>query len=160
MNPTFVEGIPWVDNVAYADVLEFDYSGTFLMYDAYTVTENAEGEDLSHWVIGLLKFWENGEYTSNTNPKIRRLISQLPDNVGVADPAFSKNSKDLIAFDYYIDLPMTVLNLLGQPLIQRTQSLMAGDNQFEVNLQSLPTGNYLVRILAGKTQGVVKVVKN
>lgn len=287
VNPTFVEGIPWIDNVEYADVLEFDYSGTTLMYDAYTVTENAEGEDLSHWEIGLLTFWEDGEYTSNTSPKIRKLVSQLPDNVGVADPAFSKNSPDLIAFDYYIDLPsggteyltyvgnvetgeyspvvsnglelgypcfttkddrvlfqdraliggnnlrvqnlipgtmtpqgnpanvvlghkwgtwlnnstrvltvgtnqadgsalafsvspnptsgfanvnistaqgaeaqLTVLNLLGQPLIQRTQSLMAGDNQFEVNLQSLPTGTYLIRILAGKTQGVVKVVKN
>lgn len=287
VNPTFVKDIPWVDNVEYADILEFDYSGTTLMYDAYTIIENAEGEDLSHWDIGLLKFWEDGQYTSNTAPKIRKLIGQLPDNVGVADPAFSKNSPDLIAFDYYIDLPgggteyltyaanietgeygpvvsnglelgypcfttkddkilfqdraliggnnlriqhlvqgtidpqgnpanvilghkwgtwlnnstrvltvgshqvdngtlsfsvapnptngfaninlwiedgteaqLTVSNLLGQTLIHRTQPLSAGDNQFEVNLQALPMGTYLVRILAGNTQGVVKVVRH
>ena len=40
------------------------YKRQTLMYDAYTIVENAEGEDLSHWDIGLLKFWEDGQYLS------------------------------------------------------------------------------------------------
>lgn len=105
VNPTFTQGTPWIDNVAWADVLEFDYSGQYLAYDALTVTESADGEDLSHWDIGLLKYRENGQYTSVDTPKIRKLITGLPDHVGVADPAFAKNSPNIIAFDYYVDLP-------------------------------------------------------
>lgn len=105
VNPTFVQGVPWVDNVAYADVLEFDYSGTQLIYDAYSVIENEQGEDISHWDIGLLEFWKDGQYASNDTPSIRKLVTNLPEHVGVADPAFAKNSPYLIAFDYYIERP-------------------------------------------------------
>ncbi len=59
-----------------------------------------------------------------------------------------------------MEAQLTVSNLLGQTLIHRTQPLSAGDNQFEVNLQALPMGTYLVGILAGNTQGVVKVVRH
>lgn len=286
VNPTNVQGVEWIDNVEYADVIEFDYSGTQLIYDAYSSVENADGEDISHWDIGMLNFWKDGQYAPNDTPSIRKLISGLPEHVGVADPAFSKNSANLIAFDYYIELEnggieyrtyaanietgdnspvvtngtelgypcftthddkilfqdksliggnnlrlqklapgsieplgnpgnvilahkwgtwlnngsrvltvgtqnvikgqltfsvspnptsgfaqitlsvenateaaLSVVNLFGQTLIQRSQSLSAGENQFEINLQTLPTGTYLVRISAGETQGVVKVVK-
>ena len=286
VNPTNVQGVEWVDNVAYADVIEFDYSGTHLIYDAFSILENAEGEDISNWDIGLLEFWKDGQYAPNDTPNIRKLISQLPERVGVADPAFSKNSPNLIAFDYYVQLPeggteyltyvadvetgdngpvvsnglelgypcfttkddkvlfqdksliggtnlrlqklapdtnapqgnpgniilghkwgtwlnngsrvlttgahtaqqkelalsvspnptggtaritldathaaeaqVIVSNLLGQSLQHRLVSLSAGENQVDLNLESLPTGTYFVRISAGNMQGGVKVVK-
>ncbi len=104
VNPTFTQATPWIDNVEYADVMEFDYSGQFLIYDAFTNLENADGEDISNWDIGLLKYWENGQFTAVDTPQIRKLITGLPEHVGVADPAFAKNNSNIIAFDYYIDL--------------------------------------------------------
>ncbi|GJM32511.1 MAG: hypothetical protein DHS20C18_15120 [Saprospiraceae bacterium] len=105
VNPTFVQGVEWIDNVQYADVLEFDYSGTQIIYDAYSEITNAEGEHVGHWDIGLLTFWEDGQYTDNTQPQIRKLIRGLGENAGVAQPTFSKNANHLIAYDYYIDQP-------------------------------------------------------
>lgn len=104
VNPTFTQATPWLDNVLYADVLEFDYSGHFLIYDAFTHIENGDGEDLSHWDIGMLKFWENGQFTSPEAPNIRKIITGLPDHVGVANPAFAKNKPHIITFDYYTEL--------------------------------------------------------
>lgn len=104
VNPTFTQATPWLDNVEYADVLEFDYSGHFLIYDAFTHIENGEGEDLSHWDIGMLKFWENGQFASPGTPNIRKIITGLPDHVGVANPAFAKNKPHVITFDYYTEL--------------------------------------------------------
>ncbi|MCF8244872.1 MAG: M4 family metallopeptidase [Saprospiraceae bacterium] len=104
VNPTFTQATPWIDNVEYADVLEFDYSGQYLIYDAFSNLENADGEDISNWDIGLLKYWDNGAFTSVDTPNIRKLITGLPEHVGVADPAFAKNNSNIIAFDYYIDL--------------------------------------------------------
>ncbi|MEO6759016.1 MAG: M4 family metallopeptidase, partial [Saprospiraceae bacterium] len=105
VNPTFSQNVPWIDNVDYADVLEFDYTGQYLVYDAYSFLENADGENVSQWDIGLLKYWADGAFTRVDTPNIRKLITGLPENVGVADPAFAKNSPNLIAFDYYTDLP-------------------------------------------------------
>jgi len=287
VNPTNVQGVEWVDNVDYADVIEFDYSSTHLIYDAFSSLENAEGEDISHWDIGLLEFWKDGQFAPNDTPNIRKLISQLPEHVGVADPAFSKNSPHLIAFDYYIQLPdggieyltyvanietgdngpvvsnglelgypcfttkddkilfqdksliggtnlriqhlapntispqgnpgniilahkwgtwlnngsrvltsgthdiaqnkldialfpnptsglssiqlsvpdmveaqYDVVNMFGQELVRQSVRLSAGENQFDLHLQALPTGTYFVRISAGRQHGIVKVVKN
>ncbi|MBK6995172.1 MAG: M4 family metallopeptidase [Lewinellaceae bacterium] len=123
VNPTNVQGVEWIDNVEYADVIEFDYSGTQLIYDAYSNIENADGDDISHWDIGLLKFWKDGEYTPNDAPEIRKLVSQLPEGVGVADPAFSKNSANLIAYDYYQDLPTG-----GTEYLTYVANIETGDN--------------------------------
>lgn len=105
VNPTFVQGVEWVDNVQYADVLEFDYSGTQLLYDAYSEITNSEGEHIGYWDIGQLTFWNDGQYTDNTQPQIRKLIQGLGDNAGVAEPTYSKNANHLIAYDYYVNVP-------------------------------------------------------
>jgi bacillolysin len=98
-NPTYSQDPTNTSEVRYADVLDFDYSGQYLMYDAFNELSNQQGDDISYWDIGFLKFWENGQFASSQNPFISKLFSGLPENVSVGDPTFAKNSPYIIAFD-------------------------------------------------------------
>ncbi|MBK9336694.1 MAG: M4 family metallopeptidase [Lewinellaceae bacterium] len=97
-NPTYTTG-QITGEVRFADVLEFDYSGEYLMYDAYNELNNGQGEDLSYWDIGFLQFWENDNFTGPT-PFISKLFSGLPPNSSVNNPTFAKNAPYVMAFDY------------------------------------------------------------
>lgn len=96
-NPTYTEGIATGD-VAYADALEWDFSGEFVMYDALSVIQN-NVDSLTYWDIGFLRAWNN---TANTfgDGYIDKLFTGLPENVSVGNPTFAKNSPYIIAFDY------------------------------------------------------------
>ena len=96
-NPTYTQG-QITGDVQYSDVLEFDYSGENLMYDAYNELPN--GQNLSYWDIGFLQFWENGKFATPADVHISKLFSGLPDNTSIGDPAFAKNSPYVIAFDF------------------------------------------------------------
>ncbi len=96
-NPTYTNG-QVTNNVNYADVLEFDYSGRYLMYDAENFLNNQSGQDITYWDISFLNFTNGTSWTSGTNI-ISKLFNGLPDNVSVGNPTFSKNSPHIIAFD-------------------------------------------------------------
>ncbi len=116
-NPTYTQGQITLD-VQYADVLEFDYSGKYLMYDAYTENVNSQNETIGYWDINFLKFWENG-YTDGVDD-ITKLFNGLPEKTSVGNPAFSKNSPYIIAFDV-IDGLNNQYNIFGA-------NLETGDN--------------------------------
>ena len=86
------------NNVLYADALEWDYSGEYLIYDAYNELTNEEGDDISYWDMGLLRVWDK---TANNwgDGEIFKIFSALPEGISVGDPSFSKNSPYIIAFD-------------------------------------------------------------
>lgn len=109
-NPTYSTG-QITGEVRYADVLEFDYSGEYLMYDAYNELDNGQGEDLSYWDIGFLQFWENNDFAGQ-DPFISKLFSGLPPNSSVNNPAFARNAPYVMAFDYFDGLDNTY-NILG-----------------------------------------------
>lgn len=281
-NPTYTEGQSTGD-VQYADVMEFDYSGDYLMYDAFNKLEDQSGQSIEYWDIGFLQFRENGQFTDGTNAFISKLFNGLPENTSIGNPAFAKNSPYIIAFDFideynqqndiyganvetgdynvivsnngglgwpsynrldnallyqgpdnasatnlyvrsvkankiegqgnetklisnrewgvwYADgqrslmvatneqaaaalqlqaspnpatdlvrvtftaasaapVQLSLTNLLGQTLQNRTVESAAGQNSFDLNLQGLPIGTYLVRIQTGATGALVKVVK-
>ncbi len=99
-NPTFTQGISTGD-VQYADVLEWDFTGEHVMYDAFNVISGQFGEDISYWDIGFVKVWNNS--TNNWNSpegNIEKLFSGLPENTSVGNPTFSKNSDFIVAFDF------------------------------------------------------------
>ncbi len=98
-NPTYSTG-QITGDVGYADVLEFDYSGKNLMYDAYNKLINSQGQDLSYWDIGFLEFWKNGQFAPANTAFISKLFTGIPENTSIGDPAFSKNSPYIIAFDF------------------------------------------------------------
>ena len=281
-NPTYSEDGTVTGEVAYTDVLEFDYSGDYIVYDAYNELNSSQGFDLSYWDIGFLQFRENGSFVSGGDPFISKLFSGLPDNTSVANPAFAKNSPYVLAFDFYDEysneydiygvnietgdynviknnigdfgwpqynrldnaiiyhaqpgtayniyrqgvnadkisgsgnastliqgyiwgvwygdgnrnlqvgtgavvsnlselrvspnpatdqvrlsfnaertgaVQISVVNLLGSMVQTRQTDMQTGENNFDLNLQSLPAGTYIVRLLSGSDVAAIKVVK-
>jgi len=281
-NPTYSQTPTITGEVRYADVLEFDYSGSYLMYDAFNELTSNNGQDLSYWDIGFLQFWENGAFVNTQTPFISKLFSGLPENTSVGDPSFAKNSPFVIAFDFFdsandvyeiygantetgdytrlvadngalgwptynrldnkilfesptatnvnlytqglkankiepqggigallnahqwgvwyaegdrslqvatqaptsglhgvqanpnptsgltqlnvqsdagVEAHIVVNNILGATVYQQTTQLVSGSNQLNIDLGALPTGAYVVRILAGKSAAALKIIR-
>lgn len=97
-NPTSTDIV--TNEVRYADAVEFDHSGEFIMYDAFNSIVSESGEDLSFWDVGFLKVWDNATNTFGDG-KIQKLFTNLPAGASIGNPVFSKNSPNIIAFDYY-----------------------------------------------------------
>jgi bacillolysin len=112
-NPTFTPGIV-TDNVLYADQLEWDYSGEYLIYDAYNELKNSNGENIDYWDMSLIRVWDKAANTWGDG-QIAKVFSSLPDGISVGNPCFAKNSPYVIAFDY-IDNNSGEMNVLAANL--------------------------------------------
>lgn len=99
-NPTTSQDNSYAGGVAFADAIEFDNTGEFLIYDAFNVLNSTTEEDINYWDIGFINVWDNNNNNFG-NGKIFKIFGSLPNNVSVGNPTFSKNSPDIIAFDYY-----------------------------------------------------------
>jgi len=97
-NPTYSDGVVTAGPV-YADALEFDYSGEFLVYDCFNRIDNVTGDDIEYWDVNFIHVWDNDakDFAAGT---IEKLFSSLPDGVSIGNPSFSKNSPMILAFDY------------------------------------------------------------
>lgn len=100
-NPTTANGLSTGD-VLYADALEFDITGEFLLYDAFNQIPSSFGEDIEYWDIGLLKVWDNStnNFANSTDPQISKIFNNLGEQVSVGNATFAKNSPYVIAFDH------------------------------------------------------------
>jgi hypothetical protein len=97
-NPTTGQGLA-TDDVRYADAMEFDYTGEWVMYDAFNRIEDTGGSNsIEYWDVGFLNVWsqDQGSYADGF---ISKLFSSLPAGTSVGNPVFSKNSPYIIAFD-------------------------------------------------------------
>ena len=55
---------------------------------------------------------------------------------------------------------ISVHNLLGETLMTRSVNILEGENQLDIDLQNLPSGNYVVRVAAENGAGAaLKLVK-
>lgn len=101
-NPTTSHENINAGGVLFADAIEFDHTGEYIMYDAYNVLNSNTTEDIYYWDIGFIKVWD---YKTNNfgNGTISKLYESLPDGVSIGNPVFSKNSPYIIAFDYYYE---------------------------------------------------------
>jgi Zn-dependent metalloprotease len=102
-NPTYTAG-QITGDVNFADVLEFDYSGEYLMYDASNDLDGVE-----YWDVGFVQYWENDQFTDGENAFITKLFTGLPEKVSIGNPTIAKNSPYIIAFDL-IDEVSTIRN--------------------------------------------------
>jgi bacillolysin len=98
-NPTYTEGVEG-SGVLYADALEFDYTGEFLVYDAFNSIKSGEGDNIEYWDVNFIQVWDN-EANTFGDGTIYKLFSSIPDGVSIGDPTFSKNSASILAFDYW-----------------------------------------------------------
>ena len=97
--PTFTQDTESSD-VQYADSFEWDPTGDYLIFDEYNAIKNTAGTDISYWDVGIIQTWDGskGQFGDGT---IRKLFNSLPDGVSIGNPSFAKNSKSVIAFDFY-----------------------------------------------------------
>ncbi|MFC5407750.1 M4 family metallopeptidase [Larkinella bovis] len=110
-NPTSAEGVK-TGEVEYADSFEWDHDGRFLVYDAYNKLKNSDGEDLDYWDVGFMNVWDTSA-KNFADGSILKLFSNLEDGESVGNPCFSKNSPNIIAFDYYHSIDESYQILAG-----------------------------------------------
>jgi len=85
----------------YADAIEFDHTGEYLIYDAYNVTGSTiGGRKIDYWDIGVIHVWDNSRNTFGTG-EVEKLFTDIDPGVHVMNPVFSKNSPYIIAIDFY-----------------------------------------------------------
>ena len=99
-NPTTSDGGISTGDVRFADVLEWDHTGEYLLYDAFNELTGIGGADISYWDIGLIRVWNNAANTFGDGV-ITKVFSGLQENENIGNPTFSKNSPYIMAFDYF-----------------------------------------------------------
>ncbi len=147
-NPTFSEGVSTGD-VLYADAMEFDITGQYVVYDAINEIPSSSGVNIEYWDIGFLHCWDRSSntFTSNSNQNyISKLFSALPEGVSAGNPTFSKNSPFILAFDFLEgnsyqlragNLETGDLGLVFENTDLSWPNYSRGDNQMIYNLSTL-----------------------
>ena len=97
-NPTYSEGVN-TGNVLYADAIEFDHTGQYILYDAYNEISSGTGTTISYWDVGVIRVWDLFDNDWGDG-KVEKLFTQLPDGVSIGNASYAKNSPYIIAFDY------------------------------------------------------------
>lgn len=98
-NPTTQENLK-VGGVLFADAIEFDHTGEYLIFDAFNSLVSTTGDSINYWNIGLMHVWDK-QTSKFADGEIVELYGSLPENVSIGNPVFSKNSPYIIAFDYW-----------------------------------------------------------
>ncbi|WP_299248777.1 M4 family metallopeptidase [uncultured Cytophaga sp.] len=135
-SPTFTEGIK-SGGPNYADALEWDHTGQYLIYDCYNEFENNSGDNISFWDINFIDVW-NGNKNDFADGTITKLFPSLENGISVGNPTFSKNSSAVIAFDY-IDEIESVIYVVGcntemneiMPIVQSNELGFPSFNTFD-----------------------------
>ncbi len=98
-NPTTGAGQN-TDGPLYANAIEWDYTGNYLIYDAYNLYKKSNGDTLDYWDVGIIKVWDK-QQNYFADGSITKLFSALSEGVSIGNPSISKNSPNIIAFDYF-----------------------------------------------------------
>jgi Zn-dependent metalloprotease len=108
-NPTYSSGVS-TGEVLYADSFEWDYSGEIIIYDAFNSLSSVSGT-IEYWDVGLIRVWDAAKKTFGDG-KIEKLFTDLEEGESIGNPSLSKNTQNVIAFDYYTsDEPDTYYQL-------------------------------------------------
>jgi bacillolysin len=124
-NPTFTNGVN-AGGPVYADALEWDYTGEFLVYDCFNRIVNLDGPNIEYWDVNFIQVWDN---TARAFAKgtIEKLFASLPDNVSIGNPSFAKKSPHIIAFDY-VDASTGQYAVLGCNIETNDLSVIAANS--------------------------------
>lgn len=97
-NSTTAPGVS-TNSVLFADAMEWDYDGEFLIYDSFNRIPSGFGGDIEYWDISFLRAWDK-QTNDFGEGLVLPLFANLPENVSVGNPTFAKNSSCVIAFDF------------------------------------------------------------
>jgi Zn-dependent metalloprotease len=121
-NPTSASGISTGD-VQYADALEWEPSGQFLMYDALSRLDDG----LEFWDIGFLRAWDANQ-ESFGDGTIFKLSTDLPAGSSTGNPTFSKNSPYIIAYEE-VDFDAATFSIVGANIETGASSTIFRNNK-------------------------------
>ncbi|MFN8430274.1 MAG: M4 family metallopeptidase [Spirosomataceae bacterium] len=99
-NPTYTKGVS-SGEVQYADGLEWDYSGDYLVYDAYNIAKS-NFKNIEFWDVGILKAWDSATKTFGDGT-IEKIFTNLDEGQNIGNPALAKTNTAIMAFDYFYD---------------------------------------------------------
>ncbi|MGR3810227.1 M4 family metallopeptidase [Jiulongibacter sp. NS-SX5] len=96
-NPTYTQGVS-TGEVLFADAIEWDYSGEYLVYDAFNQVNSVFG-NVEYWDVGVLRVWD---VNSNTfgDGQIQKIFTDLEEGDNIGNPTISKTNPNILAFDY------------------------------------------------------------
>ena len=126
-NPTYSQDVEG-SGVLYADALEFDYTGEFLVYDAFNSIKNDAGDDYEYWDVNFIRVWDN-EANTFGDGTIFKLFSSIPEGISIGNPTFSKNSTNILAFDYW-DSALDEYAILGVSVEENVVTTLVENNMF------------------------------
>ncbi len=112
--------------VRYADVIQWDLSGEYLLFDKFSSTPG--NPPINQWDIGFIHVWDKAKNDFGKGT-IYNLFTNLPSNLHVGNPSFAENTPDVLAFDLYDsdadEYKVVVIDLFGKKLQEVfTQSLL------------------------------------
>ncbi len=100
-NPTNTQGVATSD-VKYSDSFDWDHSGEYVVYDAYSEIPNRGGDPVGYWDVGALHVWD-GSKGDFADGKIGKPLPKPGPGESIGNPSFSKNSPNILAFDYFVE---------------------------------------------------------
>jgi bacillolysin len=154
-NPTTAEGVSTGD-VSFPDVLEWDFSGQFVLYDALNVI-NGQTSSIEYWDIGFTKVWDlnSNNFAAGT---VSKLFTGLPENVSVGNPTFSKNSPYIIAFDFIESTTQGVTyEVLGVNIQTGDQGLISENNTLGYPSYSINDDQIIFSFLNSGTDQIIAI---
>jgi len=114
-NPTFTPDSLEIrsNGPKYADALEWDHFGERIMYDCYNLIKG-DKDSVVFWDVNFIKVWDNVE-NDFSDGTVTKLYADLPQDISIGNPTFSKNSPHIIAYEIideyigYVDMVSTNL---------------------------------------------------
>ena len=113
-NPTYSQGVS-AGNVNYADAIEFDHTGQYILYDAQNELTNASGTNITWWDLGVIRVW-NKDQNDWGDGKVEKVFSQLPEDISIGNASYSKNSPNIITYDH-IDVSTDIYSVRATNMV-------------------------------------------
>lgn len=98
-NPTYTQGVS-TGEVLYADSFEWDYSGEFIIYDAFNEAKTTFSS-FQYWDVGLIRVWDPVK-KDFSDGVIEKMFSNLEEGDNIGNPALAKTNTGIYAFDYFV----------------------------------------------------------
>lgn len=89
-SPTTQEGVKSFVT-QYADALDWDFAGQFLIYDAFNSIPQASGEAIEYWDVNFLDV---------ENEIVLPLFPPQGEGISLGNPSFSQTNDNFVVFDY------------------------------------------------------------
>jgi len=110
-----------VFTVDFADALEWDYEGRSIIFDALNTLTGSNGLQFTNWDIGVIDVLEAGGGLNFADGRIQNLFGALEDGTSLGNPTLSKNTENIMAFDFFRD---NEWNLITFDLLTGTSNVL------------------------------------